>query len=110
MKLKKVSSLFVLTILVWSLSISCSTTAPSEFSKKSTIRDEDIARLKPGMSEKEVMEILGSKPESRLTLPGGNTEMTWSLDYAVKGVYEQGEGKRFSILFAPDGKMVRVTR
>jgi hypothetical protein len=110
MKLKKISSLLVLTSLVWVLSISCSTPAPSDFTSKSTIRDESVARLKPGMSEKEVMEILGSKPQSRLTLPDGNTELTWSLDYSVKGVYEEKEGKTISILFAPDGKMLRVLR
>jgi len=110
MKLKKISSLFVLLSLVWFLSICCGTMAPSEFSRKSTIRDEDIARLKPGMSQQEVVQILGSNPDSRLTLPDGNTEMTWSLDYAVRGVYEKREGKTISVLFGPDGKMVKVIR
>ena len=110
MKFKKISSLFVSISLVGLLSISCSTTAPSDLSMRSSIRDEDVAQLKPGMSEEEVTEILRSKPQSRLTLPDGNTELMWSLDYSVKGLYEKSEGKTLSILFGPDGKMVKINR
>jgi len=110
MEWKKISSLLVLTSWVWFLSISCSTPMPSSFTKKSTIRDVDVARLEPGMSEKEVMEILGSKPESRLTSPDGNMELTWSSEQSVRGLYEDKEGKTISILFTPDGKMIRVIR
>jgi outer membrane protein assembly factor BamE (lipoprotein component of BamABCDE complex) len=102
MKLKRIFSQLVVTSFVLALSISCSTTEPS-------IRDSDVARLRPGMSEEEVTRILGSRPQSRLTQPDGNTEMTWT---SLSGGTIFGPGKEqekiYSILFGPDGKMIRV--
>jgi len=102
MKRKKIFSRFVVISFILALSISCSTVEP-------TIRDSDVARLKPGMSEEEVTRILGSKPQSRLTQPDGNTEMTWT---SMSGGTIFGPGKEqektYSILFGPDGKMIRV--
>jgi outer membrane protein assembly factor BamE (lipoprotein component of BamABCDE complex) len=102
MKWKKILSRLAVTSFVLALSISCSTTEPS-------IRDSDVTRLKPGMSEEEVTKILGSKPQSRLTQPDGNTEMTWS---SMSGgtIFAPGkeQDKTYSILFGPDGKMIRV--
>ena len=102
MKWKKIFFRLVVTSFVLALSISCSTVEPS-------IRDGDVARLKPGMSEEEVTKILGSKPQSRLSQPDGNTEMTWS---SLSGgtIFAPGkeQDKTFSILFGPDGKMIRI--
>lgn len=104
MKPKKMFSRFVVISLILALSISCSTVEPS-------IRNSDVARLKPGMSEEEVIKILGSKPQSRLTQPGGNTEMTWSSQSGGT-IFSIGkeEDKTFSILFGPDGKMIRISQ
>jgi hypothetical protein len=102
MKPKKMFSRFAVTSLVLALSISCSTVEPS-------IRDRDVARLKPGMSEEEVIKILGSKPQSRLTQPDGNTEMTWSSKSGGT-IFSFGkeEDKTFSVFFGPDNKMIRI--
>ena len=112
MKAKKAFLLLVLTSLVLSLSISCETMDPSMGpSKAPSFRDEDAARLRPGMSEEEVTKILGSKPQSTLTHPNGNKEMTWS-DRISGGIDSSGkeENKAISILFGPDGKMIRVSQ
>ena len=112
MKAEKAFWLLVLTSLVLSLSISCETMDPSTASPKGpSFRNEDAAQLRPGMSVEEVTKILGFKPQSRLTHPNGNTEMTWS-DRIAGGIDSPGkeENKAISILFGPDGKMIKVTQ
>jgi hypothetical protein len=61
------------------------------------------------MSEEEVIKILGSKPQSRLTQPDGNTEMTWSSKSGGT-IFSFGkeEDKTFSVFFGPDNKMIRI--
>ncbi len=111
-KSEKTFWLFLLTSLVLTISISCTAMGTSIGSSRgSSIRDEDVARLRPGMSEEEVIKILGSKPQSKLTQPNGNAEMTWS--YRSDGAaysFGKEENKVISVLFGPDGKMIRISQ
>jgi outer membrane protein assembly factor BamE (lipoprotein component of BamABCDE complex) len=107
MKWKKTFSRLVVTSFILALFISCSTMEPSI--QGGSIREGDVARLKPGMSEQEVTKILGSKPQSRLTQPDGNTEMTWtSMSGGTIFAPGKEQDKTYSILFGPDGKMIRI--
>ena len=94
------------------LSMSCTTMGTSIGSSRgSSIRDEDVARLRSGMSEEEVIKILGSKPQSRLTQPNGNTEMTWSFrSDGTAYSFGKEENRVVSVLFGPDGKMIRISQ
>lgn len=107
MKSKKNFSLLALTSLVLALSLSCSSMESSINPQGPSLRAEDVARLKPGMSAEEVINILGFKPQARLTQPDGNTEMTWSYYTGAMSSYAQ-DTKTFSVLFGPDGKMIRI--
>ena len=111
-KSTKIFWLFFLTSFVLILPISCTNMGASIGSSRgSSIRDEDVARLRPGMSEEEVTKILGSKPQSKLTQPNGNAELTWSFrsDGAVYS-YGKDESRAVSVLFGPDGKMIRISQ
>jgi len=101
MKPKKIFTRIMVISLLLALFVSCSNVEP-------TIRTGDVARLRPGMTEEEVIKILGSKPQSKLTQPDGSTEMTWSSQSASIFSISKEEDKTFSILFGPDGKMIRI--
>ncbi len=104
MKSKKIFSLLVLTSMILVLSISCGSTGPS-------IRDGDVARLRPGMSEGEVTKIIGFKPQSKLSQPDGTTEMTWTIHSSgALQSFGKEESNTISILFGPDGKMIRINK
>jgi len=112
MKSEKIFWLFLLTSLVLAVSLSCTAMGTSiGSSREPSIRDKDVARLRPGMSEEEVIKILGSKPQSKLTQPNGNAEMTWSY-HSDSTVYSFGkeEDRVISVLFGPDGKMIRISQ
>ncbi len=67
----------------------------------SYVRDEDIDKVKPGMTEMEVIALFGSHP-SRREKVRGNYTLTW--------IYYMGPGSRIiSLLFDSDNKLIKVT-
>lgn len=71
----------------------------------STFRDEALRKLEPGMTENEVIKILGSEPNSRSSYPNGTYLLQWFYSY---GTPVGGGGRHIAILFGYDQKMIKL--
>ena len=101
---KKTFLFMGLGLLVFALLMACAT--------GQTIRDEDVAKLKQGMSEEEVTQIIGLKPFSRNTSPDGSYHLQWVASKTVSSPIpgmSKSERKDLVINFGPDRKMRRIT-
>ncbi|MFI4911327.1 MAG: outer membrane protein assembly factor BamE [Sedimentisphaeraceae bacterium JB056] len=93
---------FVLTIL---LSMSFFLTSCTVVG--TVYKHDNIQQLKVGMTEQEVINILGAEPFSRSALNGGYL-LQWQYSYGT--ALATCGARHLAVLFSNDGKMIKVTQ
>ncbi|RZI98581.1 MAG: hypothetical protein EON90_12875 [Brevundimonas sp.] len=65
----------------------------------------EVQSLQPGVTTKEEAVALLGKPTARSAMPDGGELLQWMY---TEVIYIAGEGRHVSVLFGPDGRMVRI--
>lgn len=69
-------------------------------------KHENVEQLEPGMSEQEVIAILGAGPSSR-SVAGDGYLLQWQYSYGT--ALATGGGRHVAVRFSNDNKMVEIT-
>lgn len=81
------------------LCLSCAVMGP-------TFRDADLAKLRAGMLEENVISTLKAEPTSRSDYPDGKYLLQWIYSYGTFiGV---GGSRHIAILFSPERRMIKI--
>jgi hypothetical protein len=70
-------------------------------------KHENFQQLQPGMTEQEVIAILGAQPCSRSALKDGYL-LQWQYSYGT--ALATGGARHLAVLFSNDNKMVKITQ
>ena len=102
MKKRATKTLALLTLMPLLFLTSCSTIKVGDF-----YEHDNIEQLTEGMTEQEVISILGAEPSDRTTyMKNGNYLLQWHYSHAS---LSKNGSRHLAILFSSDNKMIKIT-
>lgn len=102
-KKQATKTLALLTLMPLLFLASCST---KDIFVGDVYEHDNIQKLTEGMTEQEVISILGAEPSTRTILKNDNCLLQWYYTHASLG---KAVSRHVAILFSSDNKMIKIT-